>query len=188
MLSLPLLYFVVALAMKIAAPTPVVKTPSFFVIYNNTASSHSVVSSLAPSYLSNSTANSFNPPPNPWVRETSAGGRLVFSNYGNARWFDPYQWQADIEDVLARAEAEAVRRAPSLLIPSILDYSDEHASLNMKPLLPEVTWSIWSAALQQILYFHRNWYDITFYFEIIQPGLRPGSVTRVVAHGQLRVR
>ena len=182
LLGLLFMYFSAAIAMKIAAPAPDVKVPSFSLIYNNTASSHSIASSLDPSSLSNSTINSSNPPPNPWVRETSPGGWVVLSDYGIAR-------RVEIGDILSRAEAEAVRRTRSSLVPSILYYSNEYAFLTMKPVLPEVTWSIWSAALQQILYFHRNWSDISFYFQIIQPpGLGPGSVTRVVGIGQLRVK
>ena len=187
--GLLLIYFPVAMTMKIAAPAPDLKVTSFPMIYNNTASNHSIASSLEHSSLSNSTINSSNPPPNPWVRETSAGGWVVLSDYGSARRLDPNQRRVGVEDILSRAEAEVVRRTPSSLVPSILYYSNEYAFFYMKPVLPEVTWSIWSAALQQILYFHRNWNDITFYFRIIQPpGLGPGSMTRVVAIGQLRVK
>lgn len=186
-LRLMLTYFCAAIA--VAAPAPVVVMPSFPLIYSNNASSHTLVDNTTPSSLSNSTANSFNPPPNPWIRETSAGGMVVLSNYGSATRLDPYQWQADIGDVLAQAQAATVGSIHTLLVSSKLDYSEEHAFLYMEPLLPEVTWSIWSAALEQISYFNRNWKDCTFYFRIIQPsGLGPGSVTRVVANGQLRVR
>ena len=187
MLKLLLTYFCAAIA--VTAPTPVTVMPSFSLIYSNNASSHTLVDNLTPSSLSNSTANSANPPPNPWIRETSARGTVVLSNYGSATWLHPYQWQADVGKVLAQAQAEVIERTGTSLVPGRLDYSEEHAYLYVKPLLPGVRWSIWSAALEQILYFNRNWNDCTFYFQIIQPsGLGPGSVTRVVANGQLRVR
>ena len=177
--GLLLVYFGAALVMDTAAPAPAL----------NNASSHPIVISLAPSSLSNSTANSSNPPPNPWIRETSAGSTISLSNYGSAGLFDPYAGQADIGIVFARARAEAVRREPSSSVPRILDYSEENAFLYVRLLSSEMTWSIWSAALEQISYFNRNWDDVTFYVRILQPsGPGPGSVNRVVANGQLRVR
>ena len=179
MLGLLLIYFGAALAMDTAAPAPAL----------NNASSHPIVISLAPSCLSKSTANSFNPPPNPWIRETSAGSMISLADYGSAGRFDPYAGQADIRTVLARARAEAIRREPSSSVPRILDYSEENAFLYVRLLSSEVTWSIWSAALEQISYFNRNWDAVTFYFRILQPsGPGPGRVNRMVANGQLRVR
>ena len=189
MLGLLLIYFSAAIALVPAASAPVVPTRPSPPIYKNKAFNHSVVSSLGPSSLNNSTTISFDPPPTPWIRQTSAGSTIILSDYGSARVLDPYPWEADIENVLARAEAEDARRVPSSLVPRMLDYNEEHAFLYVRLLLPEMTWSIWSAALEQILYFNRNWSDVTFYFRIIQPsGPGPGSVNRVVATGQLRVR
>lgn len=174
--------------MDTAAPAPVLKIPSSL-IYDNNASSHPIVTSLAPSSLSNSTANSSNPPPNPWIRETSAGSTISLSDYGSAGRFDHYEGQADVRTVLARARAEAIRREPSSSVPRILDYSEEHAFLYVRLLSSEMTWSIWSAALEQMSYFNRNWNDVTFYFRILQPsGPGPGGVNWMVVNGQLRVR
>lgn len=188
MLGLLLIYyFPAAIALVVAAPAPLVKMPSFPLIYNGNASDHSIVSSLAPSSLSNSTPNSFNPPPDPWMRQTSAGSTIIISDYGTARRLESHR--ADVRNVLAEAEAEAVRRAPRSPVPRLLGYSEEHAFLGVSWSLPEVTWSVWSAALEEILYFNRNWPDITWNFWITQPsGPRPGTVTRMVASGQLRVR
>ena len=189
MLGLLLIYIGAAIAVDTAAPAPILKMPSSPLINNVNASNNPILSSLALSSLNNSTTNSFNPPPIPWIRRTSAGSTIVLSEYGSARVLDPYPWEASMRIVLARAEAETVGRTRSALVPRMLDYDEEHAFLYVRLLLPEMTWSMWSAALEQILYFNRNWCDITFYFQIVQPsGPGPGSVNRVVATGQLRVR
>ena len=188
MLRILLICFCAAIKIAIAAPARVVQMPAFSFIFNNNASSRSLASSLTPSSLSNSTANSFNPPTDPWVRETSAGGSVVLTDFGTATGISLYEWQAEIGVVLAQARAEAVGHTRLSSLPDKLDYIEEHAIFYVDWLLPGVTWSVWSAALEQITYFNRSWRDVTFYFRIFQPsGLVPGSVAQLVAFGQLRV-
>ena len=193
MLGLLLICLCGAIPIIIAAPATGVKTTSFSFLYNNnnnnnnSAFSNSLVSSHAsPSLNKSTTPDSFNPP-DPCVRHTSAGGMVVFLNYKSASRRDPSGWEADIRGVLAQAQADFVGHTISSVLPPRLVYVEQHAFFYVKPLMLEVTWAIWLAALEQITSFHRDYKDYTFSFQIVQPSRAGGSATLLVADGQLRV-
>ena len=189
-LRLLLVCFCSAIPIIIAAPATGVKMTSFSFIYNNnnnSASSNSLVSSHTTPFLSNSTTDGQFNPPDPCVRETSAGGMVEFSDYRSASRFHPSGWEADIRGVLAQAQDEAVGHTTSSDLPSRLVYVEEHAFFYVKPLMLGVTWAIWLAALEQITLFHRDWPDYTFSFKIVQPPRVGARETLLVADGQLRV-
>ena len=191
-LRLLMICFCTAIPIAIAAPATAFNIPSSFLMYNNSnsnnnASSHSLVTSPTTFSLSNSTTKSWDSPPDPWVGETTAGGKVILEDYGSATWLDPYEWEADMGDVLVQARAEAIGRTRSSVITRRLDYAEEHAYFYVRPLMSGVTWDIWLAALDQITVFHRGWKDYTFYFRIVQPTRDGGMVTVVLADGQLRV-
>ena len=190
MLRLLLICLCGVIPIIIAAPATGVKMTSFSFIYNNnnnSASSNSLVSSHTSTSLNKSTIPEQFNPPDPCVRETSAGGTVVISNYRSASRRDPSGWEADIRGVLAQARAEAVGHTASSVLPQRLVYVEQHAFLYVKPLMLEVTWPIWFAALEQITSFHRDYPDYTFSFNIVQPSRSGASVTLLVADGQLRV-
>ena len=190
-LRLLLVCFCGAIPITIAAPaTTLIKIPSNFLLHNYiNASSDSLVSSqhISP-ILSNSTSDDRFLPSDPCIRETSAGGEVVLSNYRSASRFDPSGWEADIEGVLAQAQAEADGHSTSSeVLPQRLVYVEEHAFFYVKSLMLGVTWAIWLAALEQITLFHREWKDYTFSFQIVQRSRMEANVKLLVADGQLRV-
>lgn len=183
-----LVCFCVAIPITIAAPaTRLLNIPSNFLIQNNINASTSDFLVSSHTTPLNSTSDDRFLPPDPCIRETSAGGEVVLSNYRSASRFDPSGWEADIGGVLAQAQAEADGHPTSSVLPQRLVYVEQHAFFYVKPLMLGVTWAIWLAALEQITLFHREWKDYTFTFQIVQRSRVEASVTLLVADGQLRV-
>ena len=90
-------------------------------------------------------------------------------------------------DVLVQAQAEAVGHTLGSILNHRLVYAEEHAYFYVRPLMSGVTWDMWVAALDQIMSFHSSWTDYTFYFRIVQRSREGGTVTLLMADGQLRV-